>query len=52
MTDPQNLVSFVLAGVVVPTMVLALLGRWRARDGEHTAAETGGGTVRTERAPS
>jgi hypothetical protein len=48
MNDPQDLVWFVLAGVVVPTIVLALLGRWRARDGEHTAAETGG-TARTDR---
>jgi hypothetical protein len=48
MNDPQNLVWFVLAGVVVPTIVLALLGRWRAGDGEHAAADTGG-TARTER---
>jgi hypothetical protein len=33
MNDPQNLVWFVLAGVVVPTIVLALLGRWRAPHG-------------------
>jgi hypothetical protein len=48
MNDPQNLVWFVLAGVVVPTVVLALLDRMRAGDGEQTAAETGR-TTRTDR---
>ncbi len=42
MTDPQTLVGFVLAGVIVPMMVLALLGRRRAGDGQQPAAATGG----------
>jgi hypothetical protein len=48
MNDPQNLVWFVLAGVVVPTMVLAVLGRWRTRDGEPRAVDTAG-AARTDK---
>jgi hypothetical protein len=42
MNGLKDLVWFVLAGVVMPTILLALLGRRGARDDERTAAETQG----------
>jgi hypothetical protein len=42
MNGLQDLVWFVLAGVVMPTILLALLGRRRARDDGQTAAEMHG----------
>ena len=49
MNDLQTLVWFIVAGVVVPTTVLALLSRWRAGDGEQTAAAETGRTTPTDR---
>jgi len=42
MNGLKDLVWFVLAGVVMPTILLTLLGRRRARDDEHAAAEMHG----------
>jgi len=42
MNGLKDVIWFVLAGVVMPTILLALLGRRRARDNEHTAAATRG----------